>query len=390
MTLFEINGDYSMCMRIYLSWKCLFTLLYRQWWLGGCTGVRRAYRRVVVLLCMLMAVTAYAADDVYSASVSVPNRSDAALEEAASRALTEILVRVSGDKAVPKIPHAASVIAGAHRYMSLYSFEEKNEKYGATNSVALELNVQFDADLIESILRQSKATFWIKSRPPVLLWMVVDELPSRRFATFIEEGELLRDLSARFADRGVKLRLPLLDLRDTVALPPEVVWQEVTPQIMAASERYGTHHVLIGRYVQLSNGQQVIDWLYFDTRGRDSIQVQGDDLTSILAEVVDMVVDAMATQYAVKLGLTSSLDRLTVFISEIQSFDDYRDVLHVFDEIAVIDDIQVIQIDGDCLSLWVSGVSTVDALVRLFPPKSRLVLDGTPEDGSLYLRWEQP
>lgn len=338
--------------------------------------------RALFLILLMCAVGARAAEDFYAARVPVPDRTEAALGAAASSALEDVLVRMSGDETVPNLPKAAIAVADARNRMSLYSYEEADE--------GLVLYAQFDPGLVKDVLRQSGATYWGENRPPVLLWMVVDEPFSRRFATVSEDGELLKQLSTSFEERGVRLRLPLLDLEDAAALTPEMVWQKVTSRILAASARYGTQHVLVGRYVQLTSGQQIADWTYLDDDRRDSLQLQGPDAAPILAGAVDMVVDAMTDRYAIRLEPVSVIERIAVTVRGVETLSDYQSVVSVFKNISVLDGLQVAEVNGDQLRLSISGVGSAESLARLLPAASRLVVEGAPDAADLRLRWGQP
>jgi hypothetical protein len=334
-----------------------------------------------IFVLLLLQPTAFAADFL-SEMVPVADRSEAELAKAAQQALASVMVRVSGDERIVEVPSVADAITDARNRMSLYTYE-------VDGSETL-LYVQFDDRVIKNLVREAGATWWAPGRPPVLLWMVIDEPYARRFATTAEDGPLLRELAADFKARGVQLRLPLLDLEDAAALSPAMVWQKVLPRITAASERYGTRHILVGRMVQLSNGKLLTDWLYLDDTQQRTRQVQGDDPTPILAEAVDMTVDAMAEQYAVVLETVSDVESVTVSIDGVRSLSDYRAVLALLDEIDILEGRQVAAIDGERLELRVRGVSDAEALARLLPSRSRLAMVAMPASNQLELVWGAP
>jgi len=169
-----------------------------------------------------------------------------------------------------------------------------------------------------------------------------------------------------------------------------MVWQKVVPRIEAASERYGTEHILVGRYVQLTSGRQIVDWMYLNKEVQRGLQLQGDEAAALLAGAVDLAVDAMAEQFAVKLEPVSAFDRVNVAISGVETFGDYRSVMRIIEDISVVDGLQVAAVEGDLLVLKVSGVGSADALARLLPQASRLVVSDQPLERSLNLRWGQP
>lgn len=333
-------------------------------------------------LILLLLLRPAAAADFLSATVPVADRSEQALVSAASTALASVMVRVSGDERIVEVPTVADAIADARNRMSLYTYQVEGDE--------TLLYIQFDDRVVKTLVRQAGATWWAADRPPVLMWMVIDEPYARRYATTAEDGPLLRQMARAFKARGVELRLPLLDLEDAAAVSPAMVWQKVIPRITAASERYGTRHILVGRLVQLSDGRMLADWLYLDDTQQRSRQGQGVDPAPILASAVDMTVDAMAEQYAVVLDEVSSFDAVTVAISGVRSFVDYQSVISLLDEIDILEGRQVASIEGDQLELRVRGVSTAGALARLLPQRSRLAMTGMPSDQRLELVWGSP
>lgn len=337
---------------------------------------------LTILLLTAVIVDGHAASNLLSATISVADRSEASLSNAASEALAGILVKVSGDETIVDNPVAAASISDARSHVSLYSYEGGGE--GTT------LFVQFDDSVINDILRQSGATFWGESRPPVLLWLVIDEPYARRFATVSDDGEIMTQLAADFAERGVKLRLPLHDLEDAANLSVNMVWQKVAPRILAASERYGTEHILVGRWVPLSNGQIIADWLYLDGDTRLGVQRQGAELPRMTADIVDAVVDAMAARYAVKLEFTETQSALRVVIDGVVTLDDYRNVMAQLAEIEVLESVQVAAIEGARLELTIAGVPDAASLARLLPNRRRLGLVNVADSNTLRLSWGQP
>ena len=200
---------------------------------------------------------------------------------------------MSGNEGISTNPTVAAALRVARDRVAIYSFEQDEGQ--------IYFQATFDDVLVKSILREADATFWSEDRPPVLLWLVVDEPYSRRFATVSQDGDLLLELSEAFTARGIDLRLPLLDLEDAAKLSPEMVWQRVAGRIRAASQRYGTEHILVGRYVQLTTGSQIADWFYLDSEGQRQVQIQGTNPTPVVRAGVDLAVDAMADRYAVTL-----------------------------------------------------------------------------------------
>ena len=315
--------------------------------------------RALGVICCVIMVSAASADDWYSAVVPVPDRAAASLDHALATALEQVLVRVSGDAQLAEYPGTAKLLSNARDRISLYSYSELEQ--------GLAVRAQFDSSTIKSLLRQLRASFWAPPRPTVLVWLVADESEGRRFVNFADDPDLVTALIDGFGGRGVPVRFPLLDLEDTANLSPDGVWQKAMPDVLAASERYGVEHVLVGRFVQLSSGQAVGDWLYYGPAFQRSIELSRVDGVTLMSAGVKVSVDAMVEQYAVKLDDDAFGGRVRVRVEGVSGYDDYRGVMAVLESLIVVDDVSVTRIDQDQLELIVAGISNADVFLRLLP-----------------------
>lgn len=345
-----------------------------------------AVRFAVAAVLLLIQVPGFAQDNLFVARIAVENRQEASLARAASEALEQVLVRVSGNRAVITLPGIAQAVSSARDRLSLYTYVE--------DETGLALIAEFDGVIVKDLLRAAGATYWGGSRPPVLVWLVVDHPDGRRFANPQDDAELLAALRAAFDERGVTIRLPLMDLEDSLVLGPNILWQRVVPRIMAASKRYGTGHVLVGRHVELSNGRLLSDWLYLQQAGSGAdysmaaTQTEAEDYLATTRDAADLAVDAMALRYAISLNEASRQGRLTVAIEGVYSFADYQQVVALFNEITLLDGVRVAGIAGQQLRLSVSGLASGSELQRLIDPRTGLSVVTINDDSDLSLLWE--
>ena len=130
--------------------------------------------------------------------IEVPDRSEATISEAAREALRQSLLLRSGDRTLLSQPVVAAALEDARSRLSLYQFEQIE---GRTRFVA-----QIDPEVIDKLIRAADGTIWTASRPPVLLWLVVDDVDGRRFGGSATEQPLWSALSETFDSLGVDLR----------------------------------------------------------------------------------------------------------------------------------------------------------------------------------------
>lgn len=343
-----------------------------------CKHPMRIFRSWLLLVLLAIAHGASAAE-YYSASIEVPDRGEDALRVGARAGLEEVLIRVSGDRQVADNPAIKKSLADARSQLSLYSYREQG------GEVLLE--VQFDQVQVKQMLRNAGASFWVNDRPDALLWLVVDEPAGRRFASLTQEAVLLEALQLAFLRRGVRLRFPLLDLEDAAVISADVVWQRVVPRIQAASERYDANHVLVGRYVELTDGRHLVDWLHIGPEEQQTQQVAESEINALAMTGANLVVDAMASRYAVGLRATPTLNGLSVIVMGVSGLADYQQVLAIFRAIPVVESVHVSEVVADRLSLEIRGVADADALNRLLPTASALTVENTMTKDNVLMQW---
>ena len=206
--------------------------------------------------------------------IEVEDRSEDTIDRAAREALQTALLKRSGDRALLQHPAVEAALASARTQLSLYQFERVG---GMTRFVA-----QIDQAVIEDLIKAANGTFWAEARPPILLWLVIDDLTGRRFGNTAAELTLWERLSETFDDLGVKLRRPLYDLTDAVLVTPDGLWRRDFGPIVEASERYGMTHLLLGRLVRLSNGRYIGEWVYRDVSVERAVSMQADSLETLI------------------------------------------------------------------------------------------------------------
>ena len=130
--------------------------------------------------------------------IEVEDRSEDTIDRAAREALQTALLKRSGDRAVLQHPAVEAALASARTQLSLYQFERVG---GMTRFVA-----QIDQAVIEDLIKAANGTFWTEARPPILLWLVIDDPAGRRFGN-TAANNLSGSASARpLMILGVKLR----------------------------------------------------------------------------------------------------------------------------------------------------------------------------------------
>ena len=263
----------------------------------------------------------------------------------------------------------------------LYSYQDDQD--GGTR-----IFFEFDDAFVRSLFRDHSILYWEQRRPPLVIWLALDEPFSRRFAARSDDVELLAPSLERMELRGVEVRFPLLDLADSAALSVNAIWERDFDQVRRASARYGTEHALVGRWIDLSDGSKLVDWYYVGPKQSENLQFRATELSDIWDRGIDLAVDAMRDSLAVTLQQFEMSEAIAVSVKGVKSYADYRAISSVFDELGQLVDLRIDSLNSDTVIYRVVGVPSAEQVARLIPSRSGLLAQPVTRRGELELIWE--
>ena len=288
-----------------------------------------------ITLCALLLIWGLPAQAVqlkglYEAEVELTDQALSTRATAMGEAMAAVLLKVSGSAAVLSEPVIKSAMKNASRYVQQFRYRneaipaEKREKPKGGEPAAEErllLWVGFDSASIDNLLRRFGFNVWSAARPGTLVWLAVEE-GSRRVLVGANDRGLVRDvLESEAQRRAIPLRLPLLDLTDQSKVRAVDVWGGFVDNIEAASLRYETQAVLIGKLYQLGK-----EW-----EARWTLRYQGDqyewqqrtkNVSTVIASGVGGTSDYLSQRFAASSYL--GLDQLALRIEGVATMQDFR------------------------------------------------------------------
>ena len=348
----------------------------------------RRWRRTPWLMSLLLLLCAVYPASVLSQSaeiivrIDVEDRSDATVDLGAREALESVLLERSGDRDLLTHPAVVAALETARSSLSLYQFELID---GQMRFVA-----HIDPAIIESLIKEANGTLWAEPPPPLLLWLVIDDVDGRRFGNTPAEQPLWEALDVAFTELGVSLRQPLYDLPDAVLVSPETLWRRDYGPIVEASARYGASQIMMGRLIALSAGRYIGEWIYRDETVEQSISVQAASTLALVEPGLALAMGEVRRQYAVALSENNDQGTLRVRVRNVVSLRDYQAVTRLMAGIQTLDHVRPVAVEGDTLTLELRGISDPETLSRLMAARTDLVwLNADPDtDEGLLLAWQ--
>jgi len=323
----------------------------------------RAVTAVAVLVGVLCAGGGRAATmpNLYLASVT-PDPTAADQRSAAIKAaMARVLIRVTGDRNAPFDPALQPLLADAGKYLNSYGSDRQRQP-----------QVGFSATQVDQALAALQKPVWGPERPLTMLWIAVDDgnggrallgdndtpqLGLERAPSGMTErlAALRKDLLAVADERGVPVRLPLLDLEDLNAVTFADVWGGFEDRIAAASVRYRADAILIGRVRPGLVGNE-IEWLLVVGGERQALAGLG------LRDGLDAAADRFAGQFATLGGGGAA----AITVLNVRSSADYDRVVSYLEQQSALQSVDVDSFDNGVLNLRVTARGDAGVLGRIF------------------------
>jgi hypothetical protein len=227
------------------------------------------------------------------ALVTVPDSSNQARIEAIPRALDQVFDKLSGHRSAASSPERKDELARAA--LAVHQYQYRLSPSGGP----MTLWVLFDEQAVAEAAWRAGVEVWRGPRPEPLVW------PLARSEGRLEvvDPELLGDVSKAIDDaawrRGLRVRLPLLDLEERSRLTAQALASDTERTLLEASERYPTGPVTVAQIGSVdSHGGRIVDWLMLDGGSTTRWRSRGGSVTEALVAGADALVDVIATRYA--------------------------------------------------------------------------------------------
>ncbi|MCH7854848.1 MAG: DUF2066 domain-containing protein [Proteobacteria bacterium] len=268
-------------------------------------------------------------ESLYTVEVPFDRQAPDARSDAYARAVGEVLVRVTGLENAASSEDILSLFPNPARYVLQFRPGE-NES----------LVVSLDGPAMERVLRQAGEPVWGSDRPLILVWLAVDwgggereivaaDAPEPAFGASrsIDRNRLLRErVQAVAKRRGIPVVFPLVDTEDLESLRFSDIWGGFDDAVIAASRRYGTTSVLVGRI-------RAEEWL------RDRWTFYFGDQERQWTGTPEMAVNELANVIAAQFAYRGDapVETVALSISGIGSIYAYGAVQQFLQDLSVID-----------------------------------------------------
>ncbi|VAX11256.1 hypothetical protein MNBD_GAMMA25-1709 [hydrothermal vent metagenome] len=286
------------------------------------------------------------ADDIpglYETEISVSTQDVEERKAALTAGMRQVLLRVSGRSIVLTITAVEEALIHPTRYVQRYLYRNRAGAGGAQEKV---LWVRFDEKAINQLLRDNRMPVWGRTRPAVLMWMVVDDRQSRILLGNNDSHPAKAFISEQAQLRGIPLRWPLLDLSDQSSITPSDVWGSFEDTIIKASRRYQTEAILVGRVYKSYSGSWNVRWTLYDHGHREDWDARAETLVETLIPGVDRTASILAQRFS-QVEADGQNSQVLVQVYGVKTLPAYNKTLKYLSQLAVVTQVQAHTIAPD-------------------------------------------
>jgi len=289
--------------------------------------IRKLLLLVSLYTCQSVFVHAAVVTGLYEAEVPVTDQSAESHKDGLSRALLEVLIKLTGDRQVQGRPVTAELLRTPEYYVQQYKYHNKSVIEDGQLSLQQQLTLwaRFNEATLDRALRDYAVPVWGQVRPAILVWLVVQEGQRRHFIGLEDAAGFTAKMINRAQARGVVLRHPLFDSDDTNVLKEADVWGGFIGPIKQASVRYGADVILTGSLENTAAGWQG-HWTTIIQDEVNSWATTGEQPELVLKEGIDGLVDTLAYRY-IQSASGAQSSGMEIVVKDISDFEQYSKVL---------------------------------------------------------------
>lgn len=321
-------------------------------WFDEESSARRCLR-LCLLLCVLLASAAGArageVEGLYETQVPVSGQREAERTNALRAAFGQVLVKITGDRDAAVRPGLQALLLSPLQYVQQYLYRPLPTGYipaaGADPVPTQLLWARFDAQAVNQSLQRINTPVWSRMRPSTLVWLAVEDRGRRYLAGSDAGADLRRELEEQADARGIPLLFPLLDLEDQRRVAFTDVWGGFDQEVRAASTRYQSSAVMLGRVFRAPSGDWSARWSLYVDGSAEHWQSAPGPRARVMADGVDGAADRLAARFARALG-SDVAEPVDLLVTGVDRLEDYSRVQHYLRSLDTVSDLEVRRVDA--------------------------------------------
>lgn len=320
---------------------------------------------LLVLACAWRPAAAVVVEDLFTVELPVADQTTSLRLESFSQAFKQVIVKVSGSDDALRSPAFERPIERSARYVKQFRYinlsQPDDEEFDAGR---LYLRIDFDQQLIESLLREHNFPVWGRERPSSLLVISYDVNENIKLVSEDVTPDLIEALDQAASNHAVPVLFPLMDLEDIAMVKIRDIVSREYENIKTMAQRYTPDALLVGQIVGRSGKGWHGDW---EVRFADQIFKWRHEAPSKIA-VIDQVIKHLARILALEYALEDHRrveQSLLLSVSALEGIDRLISVQKYLKSLNVVESVRVAMINSDVVTYRLKLRNDPEDLQRL-------------------------
>jgi hypothetical protein len=319
----------------------------------------------VLLGTMHLPASAVTVEDLFTVELPVADQTTSLRLESFGEAFKQVIVKVSGSDDALRSPAFKRPSESSARYVK--QFRYINRKLAGDEEFEegrLFLRIDFDQNLIESLLRDNKFPVWGRERPSSLLVISYDVNENIKLVSDDATPDLIEALDQAALIHAVPVLFPLMDLQDIALVKIGDIISRQYDNINTMATRYSPDALLVGQIIGRSGKGWQGDW---EVRFADQIfkwQFEASSRKAIIDQVVKHLAKILALEYALE-DHRRVEQSILLSVSALEGIDKLIKVQKYLKSLSVVDSVRVAMVNQNVITYRLKLRNNPEDLQRL-------------------------
>ena len=326
--------------------------------------------KLLALLSVLLGMVSLPAkavtvEDLFTVELPVADQTTGLRLESFSQAFRQVVVKVSGSDDALRSPALERPIESSARYVKQFRYISRSlpedDEFDAERLI---LRIDFDQQLVESLLRENNFPVWGRERPSSLLVISYDVNENIKLVTQDSTPDLIEALDQAASIHAVPVLFPLMDLEDIGLVNIGDIVSREYGKIQTMAARYAPDALLVGQILGRSGQGWQGDW---EVRFADQIfkwKFKASSKKEVTEQVIRHLAKILALEYALE-DHRRVEQTLLLSVSALEGIDNLIKVQKYLKSLNVVDSVHVAMINKDVITYRLKLRNNPEDLQRL-------------------------
>lgn len=348
----------------------------------GCLMKKLCWLALVLFFTLPLHAVAVTVRNLYQVELPVSSQASDERTEAIKQGLLQVLIRLTGDETLATNASLKPYLQKAGYYVQEYSYQT-----ATVPAKFYVLDVRYDDQAINAMLKELHISFWGKNRPLILVWLA-QVSPFR-------EGEIVSDESTnnlqavlkRNAKKyGLPVIFPVMDVTDMNLVSVNDVLSSSLMALQEAGKRYAPEGILIGKLEEVGDHIES-QWQLILAGTQWSWTASDPSAENIIPKIMTNVSTTLSNYYA-KQSTTQSNQWLSLAIENINTRGDLIQLIRFLKQLAPVQKVKLSQVSGDVVEINLLIRGAIDSFQQNAMLNQRLNFKSQdPTDHKLIYEW---